>query len=254
MNARYWKFSTYTVLLFAFAQAAGAEEYGTIKGKFILKGDVPDPKVLIKKGDATVKDAAVCAAKELPSQVLLIDEKTKGIQHIFIYMRKATDVHPDLKSVATDKKVVKFDQKNCRFIPHTLFVRTDQEVNVISSDGVAHNTHTFPLRNEQQNFLLVPNDQKGRNLKHRFGEFLPMQVKCDIHPWMKAYWLVLDHPYAAITDKEGNFTIEKLPVGEHTFRIWHERAGWVIRSYKVDVKPGEQTLKTEEVALGVFMK
>lgn len=252
MNMQYGKLTAFAVLLLAIAQAAGAAEYGTINGKFILKGDVPDPKVLIKKGDANVKDAAICAAQDLPSQELVIDEKTKGIQHIFIYMRKAPDVHPDLKT--SDKKVVKFDQKNCRFDPHTLFVRTDQEVNVISSDGVAHNTHTFPLRNEQQNFLLAPNDQTGRNLKHRFGEFLPMQVKCDIHPWMKAYWLVLDHPYAAITDKQGNFTIEKLPVGEHTFRVWHERSGWVNRSYKVNVKPGEQTLATEEVGLDVFLK
>ena len=58
-------------------------------------------------------------------------------------------------------------------------------------------------------------------------EFLPMQVKCDIHAWMKAYWLVLDHPYMAITDKNGKFNIEKIPEGEHEFIVWHERIGYL---------------------------
>jgi len=254
MNNSCWKLCGWGLWLFLAAQAASAADYGTISGQFILKGDVPDPKFAIKKGDATVKDAAVCAAVDLPSQELLIDPKSKGIQHIFIYLRKATDVHPDLKSVPADKKIITFDQKNCRFTPHTLFARTDQEVKVISSDAVAHNTHTFPIRNDQVNFLLAPNDKNGQKVSHRFAEFLPMQVKCDIHPWMRAYWLVLDHPYAAITDKDGKFTIEKLPVGEHSFRVWHERSGWVNRSYKVDVKPGNNPLDVEEVDLEVFLK
>ena len=54
-----------------------------------------------------------------------------------------------------------------------------------------------------------------------------------------AYWLVLDHPYAAATDAKGNFTIKNLPVGDHEFRVWHERAGYLDRKYKVTVAAGD---------------
>ncbi|MEZ6125260.1 MAG: hypothetical protein R3C49_19095 [Planctomycetaceae bacterium] len=74
-------------------------------------------------------------------------------------------------------------------------------------------------------------------------------MKCDFHPWMMAYWLVLDHPYAAATDAEGNFTISNLPVGEHEFRIWHERAGYIDRKFMVNVKAGDNAPVTYKVKL-----
>jgi hypothetical protein len=63
-------------------------------------------------------------------------------------------------------------------------------------------------------------------------------VKCDYHPWMIAYWMILDHPYAAITDKDGKFTIENLPEGDHELVIWHEKVGYIDRKFKANVKKG----------------
>jgi len=70
---------------------------------------------------------------------------------------------------------------------------------------------------------------------------LPIQVKCDLHSWMQAYWLVLDHPYSAITQADGTFEIKDLPVGTHQFRVWHERVGYLERSLKVKIKDGQTT-------------
>ena len=52
-------------------------------------------------------------------------------------------------------------------------------------------------------------------------------MECNIHPWMSAQWFIVDHPYAAITDKDGKFKIENLPVGKHEFIIHHQLAGMV---------------------------
>jgi hypothetical protein len=61
---------------------------------------------------------------------------------------------------------------------------------------------------------------------------------------MSLYHLVQDHPFMAVTDKDGNFRIEGLPVGAHKFRVWHERGGLLEKDDKVDVKDGaEKTLK-----------
>jgi hypothetical protein len=52
----------------------------------------------------------------------------------------------------------------------------------------------------------------------------PIEVKCDLHPWMRAYHFPIDHPYVAVTDQDGKFSIKGLPAGKHVFKVWHEKA------------------------------
>lgn len=216
---------------------ASAAEWGSVTGRFVFDGPAPKPTVQRKKGDPNVKDPNVCAATDHLNNDLVINSDNKGIQNIFMYMRRANDVHPDLKE--SKEKTVVFDQKGCTFKPHALIVRTDQKVIVKSDDPVAHNTHTFPIKNQAVNFILAPNDREGKEVANPIPEILPMQVKCDIHPWMTAYWFVVDHPYAIVSDADGKFTIENLPAGKNDFRIWHEKAGYLDRKFSVNVKPGE---------------
>jgi hypothetical protein len=58
-------------------------------------------------------------------------------------------------------------------------------------------------------------------------ERLPVKVSCSIHPWMNGILVIKDTPYMAVTDENGEFTIENLPEGSHEFQIWHEAAGYV---------------------------
>lgn len=220
-------------------EPASAAEYGDVRGQFLFEGDVPERKVLHAKGDTTVKDNAVCAAETLYSDALLVDPGTKGIANVFVYLVRPGNVHPDLKKSAEEEVV--FDQRGCRFIPHALIVRTDQKVRVLSDDPVVHNTHTFPLRNQAVNFILQSKDRDGVAVNMPITELLPIEVKCDIHRWMSAYWLVIDHPYAALSDGQGKFTIEKLPAGTHKFRVWHELVGYIDREFEVTVEAGKTT-------------
>jgi hypothetical protein len=235
---------------------AGEAGYGTITGQFVLEGDAPEVELLVKKGDSAAKDPSVCAAQNVFSDELVIDPETKGIANIFVYIpyktaRKLT-IHPELKS-SKEKEVV-FTQKGCRFIPHALIVRTDQTLVVKSDDACSHNTNASFFRNTGFNFILGANESGGRDVKLQQPERYPMPVRCDIHPWMSARWLVLDHPYAALTDQQGRFTIEKLPVGEHEFMVNHERAGNINRTYKVSVKEGLNELETVPVPVDRFAK
>ncbi|HAW29796.1 MAG TPA: hypothetical protein DCY03_17010 [Planctomycetaceae bacterium] len=217
--------------------SVSAAEWGSVTGRFVYDGEAPKPVVQREKGDPNVKDPTVCAAMEHLNNDLVVNPDNKGIANIFMYMRRAKDVHPDLKE--SEKKTLVFDQQGCTFEPHALFVRTDQKVIVKSGDPVAHNTHTFPLKNQAVNFILAPNDREGKEVENVISEILPMQVKCDIHPWMTAYWLVLDHPYAVVSDKDGKFTIENLPAGRNTFYLWQEKTGYLDRKFTVNIKPGE---------------
>jgi hypothetical protein len=71
------------------------------------------------------------------------------------------------------------------------------------------------------------------------AESLPFRVTSDLYPWMSGYCLTVDHPYAAISDENGKFQIDYLPVGEHSFRVWHERVGYLERDLRVSVDPGD---------------
>ncbi len=96
---------------------------------------------------------------------------------------------------------------------------------------------------KQEYFLVAPLAPEARppQVVHSVAERLPVKVGDDIHPWMSAYWLVLDHPYAAITSKGGRFAIRQLPVGTHKFLVWHERAGDLNKSLEVQVESQQQT-------------
>ena len=219
-------------------------QWGTLSGQVILDDNLPNIPSLVVKGNATVKDAAVCAAQEVPDEKLVVNPTTKGIANVVIYLaKKPAKVHPDLAN--SKHKEVVFDQKNCRFIPHVMLVRTDQQVRVKSDDGVAHNTHTKPIKNNSENFILSANDRTGVLMKPiTVVERAPVKISCDIHSWMAAYWVILDHSYAAVTDEQGNFEISNLPVGNHDFMIWHESAGWLDKKYAVTIKDGSNEPKT----------
>jgi hypothetical protein len=236
------------VLSVAVASPAFAQSWGTVTGQVTVSGTVPELELLHRKG-AEIKDKEVCATEDTYKDDIVVNPSNKGLANVFVYLAKAPKtIHPDLKAPA--KQTVLFDQKNCLFIPHVLIARTGQVVEVISHDPIAHNTHTYPLKNVAANVLIAPNtpEGKGQKMEIKVAETLPFKVTCDFHPWMGAYWLAVDHPYAAVTDNYGKFTIEGLPTGEHEFRVWHEKVGYINRKYVVKVKAGDNPQKAIEVS------
>ena len=232
-------------------QAKG--DWGSIKGQIVADGAVASLKLLVTKGDAGAKDSSVCAAQDVPDESLVVDAKSGGIANVVIYLqKKPAKVHPDLEK--SKEKEVLFDQKGCQFLPHVLLVRNDQQVRVKSDDAVAHNTHTYPLKNKQENFVVSPNDRTGGAVPSvTLAERLPAKVGCDIHPWMQAYWVILDHPYAAVTKADGTFEIKGLPVGDHVFTVWQEKVGYLDKMYKVTVKAGDNELKPVKVPAATLL-
>jgi hypothetical protein len=51
-----------------------------------------------------------------------------------------------------------------------------------------------------------------------------LRFKCDVHPWMFSYVTVLDHPYFAVSGKDGSFTIKNVPPGKYTLVAMHRKA------------------------------
>jgi len=223
-------------LICAAMTSSARAQWGSIKGQVVLDGKLDDLKPLVKKGDAAAKDAAVCAANDVPDESVVVDAKTNGVANVFVYLTKKPDkVHEKFNKPAEAEVI--WDQMGCKFLPHAAIVQTNQQLNVRSGDPIAHNTRATPLKNVGFNFIVPPNDRKGTNVPMKQSERLPIAVGCDIHPWMRGWILVVDHPYAAITAADGTFEITDLPPGELEFRVWQEKIGYV------NPTPGEKTLK-----------
>lgn len=223
----------------ASAEAVAAGGFGTFQGQVVLTGAAPTLRPLIAAG-ADVKDKEVCAAVDVPDERVTL-AADGGVANVFIYLQKAPSGGKPVQSEGED---VIFDQKNCRFFPHCLVVPTGRTIRVLSDDPIAHNTHTYPSKNDAINSGVAPNDRTGvLNFKYRRAEAVPLAVTCDYHTWMKAWHLPVDHPYAAVTDAEGRFTIPDLPSGTHSFAVWHEsvQGNFIERKLTVTVRPGEPT-------------
>lgn len=222
----------------------GAGNTGTFKGTVTFDGKAADLPPLVAIGAAKA-DPTVCAAKvAIANQSLVVNSTNSGIANVFIYLVKA----PAGYKSAPPKKPVDIDQENCTFLPHAACVQTNQTVNVMNDDTVPHNVHTNPSRNTAYNQLIAPKTRKGMSMSYKKPERLPVGVTCDIHSWMKAYQLVQDHPFMAVTDADGKFEIKDLPAGNYEFIVWQERTGYLNRTLKVKITAGTDT--TENLKYG----
>jgi hypothetical protein len=142
---------------------------------------------------------------------------------------------------------VVLDNKDCRFEPHVLAMRTGQTLIVKNSDPVGHNSNIDAKANPSINALIPSNNSQTAVMNKE--ESQPVKVGCNIHPWMGAWLVVRSDPYASVSDKTGSFTIEKLPAGiDLEFQLWQEKAGPMktvqVEGAKVDGK-GRFKLKLE---------
>jgi Carboxypeptidase regulatory-like domain len=50
-------------------------------------------------------------------------------------------------------------------------------------------------------------------------------IKCNVHPWMRAFAFVFAHPYFEVTTKTGEFALKNVPPGTYTIEAWQEKYG-----------------------------
>lgn|GEM_PF-16610 len=64
-------------------------------------------------------------------------------------------------------------------------------------------------------------------------------VSSDRYPWSRAWIRVFDHPYFAVTNRDGIFTIDSVPPGDYTLEMWEPRLGR--REREVHVRAGDDS-------------
>ena len=237
---------------------AQAKKWGTLRAKFVVDGKVAEPTKVNAAADP------VCAALGIMTENLIVG-KDGAIKNLAIYMDKKSkvkDVHPDLEKPAAAPLVL--DNKNCVFVPHVQFVRPGQSIDVKNSDTTGHNANFSFFENDAVNFLVPSMGMK--NLPILKEEPGTIEVQCNVHPWMKAYLIIQELPYCGITGEDGVLEIANLPVGQVTFRAWHElgkldevtvggkKEKWSKNRFDFEIKEGMNDLGTVKISADKFIK
>lgn len=200
--------------------AAGRQEHGSIEGRITFAGTPPPPTTVAENGGA---------------QPVLYVDRSGGLRHALVYLPDGRVAGP----VAAEARV---NQRNFIFQPQVLAVRAGQPVRFTNDDPSNHNVraqgagpeNTFSINTApgsvgpaSRTFVATPPDR-------------PLQLSCDIHPWMAAWLYVFEHDLFAVTGQDGRYRIDNVPPGRHRIAV-RQPSGRLARDLSVEVRAGETT-------------
>ncbi len=177
-----------------------------IKGVVTFDGPAPAPEPWAGAGNADCKGLRA-------DTIQLVKVQDKKVEDAFVYVKEGLPKG----SYPVPAEAVPFDQKGCEFSPRVFGVMAGQDIAGANSDKLMHNVKS-PEFNQGFPFGVK------RTLKLNDGAVMST-IKCDVHPWMRAYAGVMEHPYFAVTKADGAYEIKGLVDGDYTVAVWHEKLG-----------------------------
>lgn len=173
-----------------------------------------------------LRDRHVCGVKT-PVKLGWLDLDGRKLKGVLVYL----EAQPSRR---LPKKQVSIDQENCTFLPRVAATTIGSAIRFSNSDPVLHNVHVFdPNGRTVANWAMPAKGQTTEAIVLvKAGRY---RVGCDAgHIWMNAHVFVFDHPYFALSQKGGRFTLGRIPAGRHRLIAWHPDLG--TREATVDVK------------------
>jgi plastocyanin len=220
---------TKLITITALAAASQGGLAGDITGSITLKGTAPKEKditPLMENADCKKMHSSVPTTR-----FYVVGEKGE-LADVVVFLEGVSG-----KSAGAWAAPVVMDQKGCEYVPQILAVQTGQKITVKNSDPVLHNVHAAPADasgNKERNDAQLPN---GPDLTFSFAKpELFLKFKCDVHQWMFAWVSVFDHPYFAVSAKDGTFKIANVPPGKYKVQATHRKAGTATQ--EIEVKEG----------------
>ena len=212
------------VATLALASAISGATAAEVTGKVTLKGAAPAEKPIALDAQCGKLHSAAITTRHY------VVGSGNGLANVFVYVKAGLES----KKFEPSGEGQLLDQVNCLYEPYVMGVQTNQKFKIRNSDALLHNVHGTPKNpaNKEFNF---GQPIKGQVNERSFpaSEVL-VRLKCDVHPWMFAYVGVVDSPFFAVTDKDGNFKLPgNLPAGKYTIEAFHLKAGAVTQEITV---------------------
>lgn len=224
------------------AAPALAQETGTLKVRFVYGGAAFAPKPV----DVN-KDVEFCGKHPLVNERLLVNAQDGGLQNVVLYVYTGRGGSKIAAQKAPGATHVLANDK-CRFEPRIVAMQAGDTLQITNPDAVGHNANLNFFANPAQNITIPPGAEKLVKIEKPEPAVIP--VDCNIHPWMRAYVVALDHPFVGISDDSGVIEIEGLPAGgDLVFRLYHEAADSAIKEVMIEGKATQ--LKKNLVELNI---
>jgi plastocyanin len=216
-------------VLAGFAVTLQLATAGNLTGKVTLNGTPPPEKAI-----DTLKADTQCGTLHggaMPMTKFYVVGANKELADVIVVVKGLEG-----KSTGAAAAPAMMDQKGCLYVPQILAVQTGQKITVKNSDPVMHNVHTVPSvsSNKEEN-----KGQPGGAPDLSFSIPAPenfLKFKCDVHNWMFAWVTVVDHPYFAVTGKDGSFTIKDVPPGKYKVVAMHRKGAPTGVEKEIEVK------------------
>jgi hypothetical protein len=147
------------------------------------------------------------------------------------------NAHPDTDQARKEPDPLTLSIRDGHFKPHAIVLRTSQK-QIIRNEDFELCCLDFPAGEEGSQRVDVESFKTAQAVAGRRPGTAPRSISDLAHGWLTCRVLVTNHPYVAITDKEGRFIIKDIPVGERKFRVAHERTG-LIKNVFINGKSAE---------------
>ena len=200
-------------LMLSTAAAAQQPLYtgATVQGRVRVIGWVPKQSTI-----EVTKDQAACGATA-PNERLIVGPGG-GVKNAVVWLDAIED--PPRPSPTT----ARVDQKACAFVPHVQVVPVGSRLNLLNSDPIAHIVAAHHQEADRTLFTVATPPGKGKGPRAQpLDEPEIVELRCDAgHGWSNAFIHVAEHPWYAVTDEAGRFTISDAPSGDWVLRVWHE--------------------------------
>jgi plastocyanin len=219
------------------ASSSTGSASASVRGVVKLEGTVPKGKPISMAADPS--SAKLHSAPVFSQDI--VAGANRGLQNVVIFV--ADGLADRTYDPPTEPAVI--EQKGCMYQPHVIAMHANQKLEVINREPTTHNIHPIPANNREWNKAELP----GAKVEDTFArEEIAIPVKCNVHPWMKSYIAVFQHPYFATTGKDGSFDLNNLPPGTYTLKAWHEKLGTATQQITVgtsETKTVEFTFKSK---------
>jgi hypothetical protein len=183
---------------------------GTVSGVITLEDVAPTSAATVPT------DQRVCGTTVEP----MIEPGAKGLSNTVVWI---ADVDAG-KKLPVERRIVVASEK-CALNPRVQATIVGSAVNVFNDDRLFH-TLVFTRAGTNDTLTTMPFFNIGQVVaSERLAKTSGVvEIRCKQHPWTRGYIAVFDHPYFAVTEKDGAFKIDSLPPGSYKLMVWHEGA------------------------------
>lgn len=199
----------------------------TLRGKAHLRGVPPPEKQLPLEANCAQQHPNGATTR------FYVVGPDGGFGDVLIFI---SDGLPDVKWPMPNAPLI-LTQPGCIYEPYVSAARAGQPIQVQNLSPIMHNIHPTPTvrGNREFNFAQLPN---AKPIEFSFSvPELFLRLKCDVHPWEYAYISIFNHPFFAVTDEKGEFTLPPLPKGNYTLEAYHRKAGVQQQQIEITGKP-----------------